>query len=116
MAETLSQKQRRFCRDVSLLIQYAYGEGFELTFGDAYRSPQQAQANAEAGTGISNSLHTQRLAIDLNLFVDDEYQSDTEAHRPLGEFWKSLGEDHCWGGDFSKPDGNHYSIEHGGRK
>ncbi len=112
----LSEKQRLFCRDVGLLIQWAYGQGFELTFGDAYRSPEQAKANAMAGTGIANSLHTQRLAIDLNLFIDGEYQTTTAIYAPLGEFWESLGPEHSWGGRFSKPDGNHFSIAHEGRR
>jgi hypothetical protein len=113
---TLSQKQQRFTRDVARLIEHAYAQGYALTFGDAYRSPEQAAANAAAGKGISKSLHTQRLAIDLNLFVGGTYQTDSMAYLPLGEFWESLGEDHAWGGRFSRPDGNHFSIAHEGRK
>ena len=114
---TLGQKQRVFTRLVAELIKHAYWLGYELTLGDAYRSPQQAAANAAAGTGIRNSLHSQRLAIDLNLFKDGVYLIDSAAHRPLGEFWESLSTDEyrcCWGGRFSRPDGNHYSIENEG--
>ena len=114
---TLGQKQRVFTRLLARLIDYAYGAGYELTLGDAYRSPQQAAANAAAGTGIRNSLHTQRLAIDLNLFAAGQYQTDSASYRALGEFWESLSmPDYtcCWGGRFAKPDGNHFSIEHGG--
>jgi hypothetical protein len=122
MAETLRQKQSRFVRGVALLIQYATQTGYEVTFSEAYRSPEQAKRNAASGTGIANSLHCDRLAIDLNLFRDGRYLSSTEAHRPLGEFWESLGDDYCWGGRFKdsqgrpRPDGNHYSIAYGGRK
>lgn len=116
MAETLRQKQSRFARSVPLLIQYIVARGYEVTLGEAWRTEAQAQANAASGAGIANSLHRERLAIDLNLFKDGTYLADTESHRPFGEFWKSLGDDYCWGGDFSKPDGNHYSISHGGRK
>lgn len=116
MSETLGQKQRRFVRDVARLITFAYSQGFELTFGDAYRSPEQAKANAATGKGIANSLHCERLAIDLNLFVDGQYQTDSAAYKPLGEFWESLGSDYAWGGRFSRPDGNHFSITHGGRR
>jgi hypothetical protein len=115
--ETLGQKQRRFVRLTGKLIEYAYANGFELTFGDAYRSPEQAAANAKAGKGVAASLHTQRLAIDLNLFKDGEYLDKSDAHAPLGVYWKSLAPDCRWGGDFKpRPDGNHYSIEFGGRK
>jgi len=34
---TLGQKQRKFTRMVSQLIEYAYANGYELTFGDARR-------------------------------------------------------------------------------
>lgn len=35
---TLGQKQRHFTRLVGLLIEYAYQNGFELTFEDRYRT------------------------------------------------------------------------------
>ena len=111
----LSEKQRRFTKLVGLLIEYAYKNGMELTFGDAYRSLEQARQNADAGKGIVNSLHCERLAVDFNLFIDGVYQTDSEAYRELGEFWESLGEDCAWGGRFKRPDGNHFSIKHGGR-
>jgi hypothetical protein len=111
---TLSEKQRKFVSMVAQLIQFTYAYGYELTFGEAYRSPERAAANAARGLGISNSLHTKCLAIDLNLFINGVYQTDSEAHRPLGEYWESLGG--TWGGRFKKPDGNHYSLEHEGIK
>jgi len=113
---TLGEKQRLFTRLVGKLIEYAYNTGYELTFGDAYRSPEQAKLNAAAGKGIVNSLHCERLAIDLNLFKDGTYKTQTEDYRALGEYWETLGPECCWGGRFSKPDGNHFSIAHGGRK
>lgn len=115
MTETLAQKQRRFTRLVGLLIEYAYANGMELTFGESYRTAEQAARNAAKGTGISNSLHTERLAIDFNLFIDGEYQRSSESFRLLGDYWKSLGADCAWGGDFKSPDGNHFSIRHNGR-
>lgn len=111
---TLGEKQRKFTELVADLIQWSYLNGYELTFGEAYRTPEQAALNAAKGSGISNSLHTKRLAIDLNLFVNGEYMTDSEAYRPLGEYWKSLDSNCCWGGDFSKPDGNHLSYTHEG--
>jgi hypothetical protein len=114
--ETLGQKQRRFTQYVALLIQYAYARGYELSFGEAYRTPEQARLNAKAGTGIANSLHTLRLAIDLNLFKDGQYLARSEDYEPLGKFWEALAPDCCWGGRFSRPDGNHFSITHNGVK
>lgn len=111
---TLSEKQRLFTRYVGMLIAFAYKQGYELTFGDAYRSPKQAAANAASGSGISNSLHGKRLALDFNLFINGVFQTDSAAHKPLGEYWESLDPLCRWGGRFTKPDGNHYSITHEG--
>lgn len=111
MTETLRQKQSRFALAVALLIQEADKRGYEVTLGEAYRTPQQAAANAKAGTGTANSLHCQRLAIDINLFRGGAFLARSEDHRPLGEWWESLSPDHRWGGRFN--DGNHYSLSIG---
>ncbi|KAB7698800.1 MAG: M15 family metallopeptidase [Plesiomonas sp.] len=110
---TLSQKQQRFTVMVGKLIAWAESRGYGLTFGEAYRSPEQAKANAQKGSGIANSLHCSRLAVDFNLFINGVYQERTEAYLPLGEYWESLGG--AWGGRFkTRPDGNHFSLEHNG--
>jgi len=118
---TLGEKQRLFVSLVGNLIQWAYTNDYEFSFGEAYRTPEQAALNARKGSGISNSLHTKRLAIDLNLFTDltsdgdeDVYQTDSSAYYELGQYWKSLHPSCRWGGDFSRPDGNHFSFEHDG--
>ena len=113
----LGEKQRRFVELVARLIEWSYASGYELTFGECYRTPEQAALNAKSGAGISNSLHTKRLAIDLNLFIDGVYQDRSEDYRALGDYWKSLDPLCRWGGDFkSRPDGNHFSMEHEGVK
>lgn len=110
---TLGQKQRKFTRMVADLIIFAYAQGYELTLGDAFRDPRVHGAVGEKKSYSSaNSLHKERLAIDLNLFKDGMFLAQSEDHRPLGEYWESLGG--SWGGRFN--DGNHYSLEHGGRK
>lgn len=111
---TLRQKQSFFVALVAELIQEAHRQGFELTFGEAYRSPEEAARLAAAGKGIAKSLHTIRLAIDLNLFRAGVYLSSTESHRPLGEWWERQHPLCRWGGRFN--DGNHYSLEHEGRQ
>lgn len=112
----LSQKQQLFARYVGMLLAWIYRHGYAVTFGDAYRSPEQAAANAASGKGIANSLHTKRLAVDLNLFINGEYVTNSDAYKPLGEYWKNLDPLNRWGGDFRKPDGNHFSMEHEGIK
>ena len=112
MPSDLFLKQTAFSRMLVRLLQKAHDLGYEVTLGEAYRPPEQAAANAAKGVGIRNSLHILRLAVDLNLFRDGQYLSSTESHRPLGEYWESIGG--SWGGRFSKPDGNHYSLEYNG--
>lgn len=111
---TLSEKQSLFTVMIAQLILWANEHGYRLTFGEAYRTPEQAKLNAKSGKGISNSLHTQRLAVDFNLFINGQYKTDTPSYLPLGEYWESIGG--TWGGRFSKPDGNHFSLEHNGVK
>lgn len=102
---TLRERQSKFVLYVSLLIQFAYAKGYELTFGDAY-------AWADDGH-VAGSYHGKRLAIDLNLFLDGAYLVKTEDHEELGAFWESLDPMCTWGGRFD--DGNHYSYGEGKR-
>lgn len=112
---TLGQKQRKFVRMVADLIIWAYDNGYELTFGDAYRDPRlHGQMGWKVGYGAASSCHKIRLAVDFNLFKDGEFLQDTESHRPLGEQWEKMGG--TWGGRFTPADGNHYSMEHEGKK
>jgi hypothetical protein len=106
---TLSQKQRLFTLMIGKLIIWAYSQGYELTFGEAVRTQAQASTNAGTRAGIKKSLHLIRLSVDFNLFIAGEYKTDSAAYLPLGVFWESLGG--SWGGRFSKPDGNHFSLE-----
>ena len=101
---TLREKQSRFARMISELILWAYGQGYEITLGDAWSKPEYKAHRP-------NSLHFLRLAEDLNLFKDDKYLEETEGHRPLGEKWIQMGG--SWGGSWGT-DGNHYSLEHNG--
>jgi len=114
-ATTLGERQRKFTIMVAQLISWAYAHNYELTFGEAYRTPEQAALDAAKGTGIANSLHCDRLAVDFNLFNPaGEYQSDTAAYEPLGVYWESLGG--SWGGRFTRADGNHFSLAWEGRE
>jgi hypothetical protein len=121
----LLQLQQRFTRLLADLIVFAYERGYEITLGELYRPKEMAQYYARKGKGIADSLHTLRLAVDINLFKDDKYLTDSEAYKELGEFWESLdspGFECCWGGRFKdskgkpKPDGNHFSIGYAGKK
>lgn len=110
---TLGQKQRKFSKLMAEFILWVYDQGYEVTFGDAYRDPRlHGNMGVKKGYGHSKSNHKQRLAMDLNLFKDGQYLTSTEDHKPLGEHWESLDPMCRWGGRFN--DGNHYSFEHNG--
>lgn len=116
---TLREKQSLFCRLIADLIRYANAQGYQLTFGEVYRSPEEVLRLAQIGKGIKASLHAVRLAVDFNLFIGGAYQAETAAYRPLGEWWEQQsGSDYqcCWGGRFQNGDANHFSISHDGRK
>ena len=112
----LSKAQQVFALQVADLINYIFSQGYSVSFGDAYRDPRSHGAMGEKKAyGRATSAHKQRLAIDLNLFDHEgNYLSDTESHRPFGEYWKSLDSENRWGGDFTPEDGNHYARIHWG--
>ena len=115
---TLSEKQRLFAKLLGQFLVWIYEQpGHEVVGGEWQRSKAQAEANAVSGAGIANSLHLKCLAVDLSLFTDGTYQTETPAYQALGDYWKTLHPLCRWGGDFkSRPDGGHFSIEHEGVK
>lgn len=116
--QSLWEKQTAFSRSTALLIQKANEMGYEVTLGEGWRSQEQAvfktMINAQKGIGIAASLHTRRLAIDINLFRGGKFLTQSADYQPLGVWWES----HCsicrWGGRFKRADGNHFSYEHEG--
>lgn len=108
---SLRQLQSLHVRCVGKLIEFATVGGYELTWSETYRTPEQAILNAHNGSGIVHSLHLLRLAVDLNLFRDGVLLETVEDYSPLGGFWKALDPLCCWGGDFvTRPDADHFSI------
>lgn len=103
---TLGDKQRKFALLIAQLKVWIYEQGYEVTEGDYW---------AKSGH-VDGSFHYKRLAADLNLFKDRRYLIETEDHRFIGDKWKSMDSDCTWGGDFSRPDGNHYSYGEHKRK
>ncbi|HLG97121.1 MAG TPA: M15 family metallopeptidase [Bryobacteraceae bacterium] len=108
---TLIEKQHLFCQLAANLILEAIALGYQPRFGEAYRTPEQAELDAQKGTGIKNSEHCKRLALDLILDKDGVWLTNSNDYKPLGEWWKQQHPLCRWGGDFqSNPDGNHFSL------
>lgn len=108
----MSALQEEFAQAAARLIQQASVLGYTVTLGEALRTAQQAQLDADAGKGISHSLHIQKLAIDLNFFKGGLWVTDGAELADIGAWWKSLGPMYFWGGDFTHipADGNHFSL------
>lgn len=103
---TLKEKQFLFMQLLPRLLD-KINESHFCTGGDLWSQPAW-------GVHKRGSMHYIRLAIDINLFTKSgEYLSDTESHKPFGEFWESLHTLCRWGGRFQ--DGNHYSVWHIGK-
>jgi hypothetical protein len=110
---TLRQKQSKFTLLLTKLIRYAAKQGLEPVLDEVYRPPELADLYAALGRGSAKSLHTLKLAADVNCYRDGKFLSKTSDYEALGSYWKSLDTDCRWGGDFD--DGRHFSLTHGGR-
>ena len=117
---TLSEKRCEFSRLISqLVIAINAMPGYRACFGEVLRTLQQAAAYASEGIGIKNSDHVLGLAADLQIFKDGVFLTKSEDYEFAGSLWKSYSHDDiecCWGGDFQRPDGDHFSLEHNGVK
>lgn len=112
---SLGSKQRLFTYLLGIQIVWIYKNGYEATLGDAYRDPRvYGEVGEDKGYGRSRSNHKIRLAIDLNLFKDGKYLTETSDHRESGLHWESLHAWCVWGGHFN--DGNHYSMKYYGAR
>lgn len=113
-AEELRAKQKTFLQNICRLVEFAFKNGYELTCGEFFRSPETQHAHVMAGRSQTmNSLHLKRLAADFNIFINGrllfsdsaQVNSDLLKAKSLGDYWVSLNVKNRWGGDFDK-DGN----------
>ena len=88
---SLVAEQYAFMLDVSKLIQFCASEGIVVTGGELHRTPEQQQIYVKTGKSkTSNSKHLERLAIDLNHFVDGMLCYDVAKLSKAGKYWESL--------------------------
>lgn len=100
---TLSDKQKIFTFNIHKLIEFAFKNGFELTFGEVYRTIEQQTIYFNTGRSKTmKSRHIERLAVDFNIFKDKILLNDALKIQPLGEYWMSLNTENVWGGDWDR--------------
>ncbi len=106
---TLSDKQKIFTFNISKLITFAFSKGYELTFGEVYRTEEQQKLYVAQGKSKTmDSRHLQRLAVDFNIFKDGQLINDPAIIQPIGDFWITLNTDNVWGGDWNR---NHSILD-----
>lgn len=107
----MRKKQSVFLLNVADLIQWAFCNGYELTGGELWRPQEMQDIYLKQGkTKVKRSKHQDRLAIDLNLFIDGKYRTANEDYKELAEYWKSLHPDNIAGYDWGW-DGNHFEMK-----
>ncbi len=79
----------------------------------------QVTVPAEGSVHMKGSLHESGLAADILLYRNGVYLTDTKDYQAMGEYWEAIGQakglDLAWGGRFTKPDGNHFSMRYQGK-
>lgn len=110
---TLIERQKLFARLVATLIVYINSKSYTVTFGEAFRTKEQAEIYFKKGMGIKNSLHCKRLAIDLNIFnPDGDLLSSKDELQLFGNFWEKLNPECRWGGNFKeRVDADHFELK-----
>lgn len=112
---TLHDMQVLHVKLFARLIDYLFAQGYEATWGEAFRTAEQAAWDAAHGTGIAQSVHCERLAVDLQLFKDGVYLTDAAHYKLLADYWVSLDPSCRAGYYFSTVDADHFSIAWEGR-
>lgn len=122
---TLGERQRLFAHLLAKLIVWVYETpGWELTLADGsidtprkFRGEDGRVFEAPDAHHMKGSLHYYRLAQDLNLFIEGQWIPDGghPAWTAIGQRWEGLHPECAWGGRFSKPDPNHFSIRYDGK-
>lgn len=100
---SLMTEQAAFLLDVCKLVQFATQQGFAVTAGELYRTPEQQEVYVKTGRSQTmNSLHLKRLAVDFNFFLDGKLCYDKKVLAGLGSYWESLHPLNSWGGNGKK--------------
>lgn len=107
-----SDQQANFLIDVARLIFWCAQNGYKVTGGELFRTRYQQDQYLRVGyTKAHHSKHQDRLAIDLNFWVDgvsmwaydEDWRKLRDDLQPIGDYWESLREGNVWGGNWKDP-------------
>lgn len=114
---SLRQRQALFSRLLAQLVTWIYTHpGWEVTFSEGYVGDTDAADGDYDGPHLKGGAHYNKLAMDLNLFVDGKWvQGMTPEWEEIGAKWEGLHPLCRWGGRFMSRDANHVSIFYAGR-
>lgn len=99
---TLRQEQSLFAKDILKLLNWAFDNGYEVTFGEAQRSvEQQAIHVQQKRSKTMNSYHIKKLAFDLFFFSSGNLLASRTSMQPIGDYWESLSSKNSWGGNWN---------------
>lgn len=108
---TLRTARCHFTVAKAQLVLYAVSLGYEIASGEGMDRLTEKDPTSDHRP---RSLHHLGLAEDFDLYLKGVYLTNSEDHEPLGTWWEQYGVEHglplVWGGNFSQPDGNHYSL------
>lgn len=109
---TLREKQSLFAVNLAKLILWINEQpGHTCTVGEVWRPDEMQGVYLQTGKSkAKRSRHQDKLAADINLFVNNNYCSDGEAYKGAAEYWKSLHPDNVAGYDWGW-DANHFEMK-----
>ena len=131
---SINEKQVEFMRTLTAFLSWCFQNDYFVIGGELYRSKEQAIINSYKDadwrkrlfsmlgmvpnnpTGILNSVHRMKMAIDLFRYLNGTVSWDVDDYREMGEKWESMHPLARWGGNFRNRDAVHFSFEHGGIK
>lgn len=111
----LGEKQELFSVLIAQHMLWLHKKGYQIRCGDFFRDERvHGKVGEKESYSAAYSMHKSKCAADLNLFKDGKYLTKTKDHLESGQKWESRHPLCAWGGRWQ--DGNHYSLEHEGRK
>ena len=113
---SLRMARCRFTEALADLIKQAIVLKYEIALDEGMDRITEKDPTTDHMKG---SLHEIGLAQDIALYLNGVWLNATEDYEPLGTWWEDYGVSHglplVWGGNFSKPDGDHFSLRWGGK-